>query len=273
VEGLEWAWLEPDFAHPRVKSLHKYDAPRYLGPELHREAEGCAVTKVVHVQAARRIPDPERETAWLEGAADEQGWPTAIVGDCQLASPDGPEVIARHARHSRFRGVRDMTAAGTLHDPNARTTCAALGLHDGVCELMLSWEHFEAMGQLAGEVPHVTFVLGHAGLPVERTDRYRRQWSAALVGLARAGNVVCKISSLANGADPEWTVDSLRPWVLGCLDAFGPDRCMLGTNWPIDRHYGTYRDLVDAYRVIVSDLSTAEQDAVMWSTAERVYRI
>lgn len=273
VAGLEWAWLEPDFEHPRVRGLHSHDAPRYMGPELRPETEGCDVTKVVHIQAARRTADPIRETNWLEKAAGVDGWPTAIVGDCPLAAPDGPEVISRHARSSRFRGVRDMTAAATLDEPNVRRTCEEIARHRATCELMLSFEHFETMGRLADDIPDATFVLGHAGLPVERSDEYHRHWSAALARLARSGNVVCKISSLASGADPGWTVDSLRPWVLACIDAFGPERCMFGTNWPIDRHYGTYRELVDAYRMIVADLSPHEHEAVLGSTAERVYDI
>lgn len=273
VPGLAWAWLEPDFEHPRVRSLHRYDAPRYTGAELRREAEGAGVTRVVHVQAARRIPDPERETEWLETAADVEGWPSAIVGDCPLASPEGPALIARHAASSRFRGVRDMTAAAALDEPQVRTTCRALAEHGATCELMVSFEHFDAMARLAGDVPDATFVLGHAGLPIERTEEYRRRWQEGLTGLARSPNVVCKISSLASGADPQWTVASLRPWVRGCVEAFGPDRCMVGTNWPIDRHYGTYRGLVDAYRTIVADLTEREQAAVLSQTAERVYRL
>lgn len=271
VEGLHWSWLDEEFEHPRVKSLHAYDAPRYMAPELRSEAEGADVTKVVHVQAARRIPDPERETAWLEAAADDDGWPVAIVGDCRLAAPDGPGVIARHAGFSRFRGVRDMTAAGALGDPQVRRTCAALGDHGAVCELMLAWEHLDAMGKLAGDVPETTFVLGHAGLPIDRTDEYRRQWAEAMARLAERENVVCKISALANR--PDWTIAGLRPWVLGCIEAFGPHRCMFGTNWPIDRHYGTYRQLVNAYREIVASLTAEEQEAVLRATAERVYRI
>ena len=273
VEGLSWAWLEPDFEHPRVRGLHAYDAPRYAGPELRAETAGCAVTKVVHVQAARWIPDPERETAWLQTMGDVDGWPSAIIGNCRLQAEDGPAVVDRHAAYERFRGVRDMSAGPSLGDDAVRRTCAALARHGAVCELMLSFPEFAAMARLASDALDTTFVLGHAGLPIERTDEYRRNWSSALRGLARAENVVCKISALASGADPEWTTDSIRPWVLGCIEAFGPERCMFASNWPIDRHYGTYGQLIGAYRSIVEDLSHDERRAVLSGTAERVYRI
>lgn len=273
VEGLSWAWLEADFEHPRVRGLHEYDAPRYAAPEFRTEVAECGVTKIVHVQAARLIPDPERETAWLQAMGDAEGWPSAVIGNCRLIADDGPEVVARHVLHPRFRGVRDMSANGALVEPAVRRTCAALGTHDAVCELMVSHPEFSAMATLAADVLDTTFVLGHSGLPIERTPEYFRAWAGALPAVAAADNVVCKISALANGADPNWTVESIRPWVMGCIEAFGPERCFFGSNWPIDRHFGTYARLIDAYRTIVSELSPGEQRAVLSGTAERIYRI
>ena len=116
-------------------------------------------------------------------------------------------------------------------------------------------------------------VLGHAGLPLERTAAYRAAWQQAMSALAATPNVVCKISALASGSDPNWTVESLRPWVLGCVEAFGPSRCMLATNWPIDRLHGSYQQLVDAYREILGELAPDERAALFHGTAERVYRL
>ena len=117
-------------------------------------------------------------------------------------------------------------------------------------------------------------MLGHAGQPLERDQAYLERWSAALAALAdRVPNVVLKLSAIASSADPSWTVDSIRPWVLGGIEAFGADRCMLASNWPIDRLYGTYDRLVDAYRDIVSVLPDERQAAVLHATADRVYRV
>jgi predicted TIM-barrel fold metal-dependent hydrolase len=85
--------------------------------------------------------------------------------------------------------------------------------------------------------------------------------------------VVAKISAVAGASDPLWTVASIRPWILGCLETFGPDRCMLGTNWPIDRLFGTYVAVVGAYREVIAELTGDEQQAVLSGTARRVYRI
>jgi predicted TIM-barrel fold metal-dependent hydrolase len=73
--------------------------------------------------------------------------------------------------------------------------------------------------------------------------------------------------------DPSWTVDSIRPWVLHCIEAFGVERSFFGTNWPVDKLFTPFGDVVAAYAEIVADFSAGEQQALFSGNAERVYRI
>jgi predicted TIM-barrel fold metal-dependent hydrolase len=75
--------------------------------------------------------------------------------------------------------------------------------------------------------------------------------------------------------DNHWTIASIRPWVLHCIEAFGPARTMFGTNWPVDILYGTYLEQTDAYRVILAEagFSRDEQESMLYRNAERLYRI
>lgn len=126
---------------------------------------------------------------------------------------------------------------------------------------------------IAARWPTVTVALTHACLPLERTSAQRAEWSEAMRGLGERPNIVCKISAVAGASDPDWTIESIRPWILGCVEAFGPDRCMLGSNWPVDRQFSTYPRLIDAYRHVLAELDPVERAAVMSGTARRVYRI
>jgi predicted TIM-barrel fold metal-dependent hydrolase len=76
-------------------------------------------------------------------------------------------------------------------------------------------------------------------------------------------------------ADNHWTIESIRPWVLHCIEAFGPDRIMFGTNWPVDILYATYLEQTDAYRRIIAEagFSRDEQERMLYRNAERLYRI
>jgi predicted TIM-barrel fold metal-dependent hydrolase len=123
-------------------------------------------------------------------------------------------------------------------------------------------------------MPDLRIVLGHAGFPRRRDDTYRAVWRRELRALARAPNVAVKVSGLPM-ADHGWTVESLRPWVLETIEAFGPDRVMFGTNWPVDSLFSTYDDLVDADRQILgaAGFSLDDRHTMLHGTAERIYGI
>ncbi|MBV8565468.1 MAG: amidohydrolase family protein, partial [Methylobacteriaceae bacterium] len=81
-----------------------------------------------------------------------------------------------------------------------------------------------------------------------------------------------KISGLGM-YDRTWTVDSLKPWVLGSIEAFGTSRVVFGTNWPVDRMFSSYPDLVNAYAKIIEGFTPEEQRAMLAGNAERLFRI
>ncbi len=84
--------------------------------------------------------------------------------------------------------------------------------------------------------------------------------------------MVVKISGLGM-VDHAWTVDSIRPWVLACIEAFGTDRSFFATNWPVDSLFSCYGDVVDAYAEIISSFSEEEQRALFSGNARRVFRL
>jgi predicted TIM-barrel fold metal-dependent hydrolase len=275
LPGMRWRFLEPDFDHPRLKGTQRLDAPRFGPEELLAEAGDERPDKIVHVQCALQpAPTPTQETEWLESLADAGGFPQAIVAGCRLREPDAAAVLSANAAFPRFRGVRDLSVIGAVTPDDVRAAFDAAAEHDASVELMLPLEHFESLARLANAWPDVTIVLGHAGQPSERDAEYLGRWSRALAALASAApNIVIKLSAIASSADPSWTVTSLRPVVLEAIEAFGADRCMFASNWPIDRLYGDYQRLVSAYRQIASELSADDQAALLHATADRVYRI
>ena len=92
--------------------------------------------------------------------------------------------------------------------------------------------------------------------------------------LAELPHVSCKVSGFAT-VDHDWSVETLRPLVLSCVDAFGVDRIMFGTDWPVGSLFATYLEQVDAYRRIVAEagFSRADQQLMLHLNAERIYRI
>lgn len=270
---MRWLFLEPGFDHPRLKGTQRLDAPRYTPNELRAEAGPDAPTKVVHIQCANTA-DPVQETRWLEELAAVQGGPDAIVAGARLREPGVGQVIAANAASPRFRGVRDLSVQGGLDLGDVAEAFEAAAEHGASIEVMVPPAHYGMLVAWAQRWPEVTIVLGHGGQPERRSADYLADWSTALRRLADTTvNVVLKISAIASSADPEWTEDSIRPWVLAAIDAFGPPRCMLASNWPIDRLYGSYPRLLQAYQRVTAGLDERDRNDVWHATADRTYRV
>lgn len=274
---LDWVWLAEDFTHPQLGAIQGLkDLTTYTVPELQADAEGSNVTKIVHVQAAIGSKDPVDETEWLQAMADATGWPNGITADASLQDPDVGGVLERHAEFANLRGIRDFAQGDYLVDADFHRGYALLEKYDLVYELDALWDNMGKAGDLAKKFPNTTMILDHAGFPQERNDEYFAQWRAGLAAMAAAPNAVIKISGLGMGdfmVGDSWTVDSIRPYVLGCIEAFGVERSFFGSNWPVDRLFSDYSVVIDAFTEIIEGFSDSEKVALTSGNAERIYRI
>jgi predicted TIM-barrel fold metal-dependent hydrolase len=272
-KDLLYSWLQPDVLHPVLGNIDAIKAQRYEADNYIAETRFSNVIKCVHVQAALGIKDPVKETEWLEAMAKQTGFPHGIVAHSDLKEPNAGDELERHiAASARVRGVRDFGQGDYLVDTAWRRGCAALASHGLLLGLDCVWENMAKAKDLAAHVPDLKIVVDHAGFPRSRTDEYFKQWSSAMSDLAEAENVYCKISGLGM-CDPKWTIDSIRPWVLHCIDAFRVERCVLGTNWPVDRLFSSYDPVVNAYAEIIKGFSPSDQEALFFRNAEKLYRI
>jgi predicted TIM-barrel fold metal-dependent hydrolase len=269
---LQYDWLAPDWVHPVLGNIDGIKVQRYMAEDFIAETRFQNVSKAIHVQAAIGIADPVDETRWLQAQADATGFPHGIVAHCDLASPDAQAVIERHLEHSNVRGIRDFGRGDYLVDPEWQRGYGLLAEPGLVFCLDPTVETMGHARSLAERYPDVIMSIDHAGYPHERTAAYFELWREGMRTAAGAPNVICKISGLGM-CDHAWTVESWRPWLHACLEAFGIDRCFFGTNWPVDRQYSSYGDVLDAYEVLIADLTAAEQVALFSGNAERVFRI
>ena len=270
---LKYSWLQPDAVHPQLREhLDRLKGKNYVVDDFIAETRGANVTTAVHMQAAVGIEDPVKESEWLQQAADRTGFPQAIVAYSNLKDPRVEDELARHRGYPNVRGIRDFSEGDYLVDPDFHRGYALLQRLDLVASLDVKWENMAKMRDLAGKFPNVRAVLDHCGFPEERTDEYFESWRKGITTLAEAENVVCKISGLGM-VDWSWTVDSIRPWILHCIDAFGPERCIFASNWPVDKLFSTYDVLIDAYTEIVAGFSPDEKTAMFSGNAKDLYRL
>jgi predicted TIM-barrel fold metal-dependent hydrolase len=270
--SLHWDWLAPGKTHPILGDIEGLKVRRFGVGEYLAETRFHNVVKAVHVQAAFGIDDPVAETAWVQSLADATGWPHGILGHCDLELYDARDVLERHLCYSLFRGLRDIGSPERFEDQEWRHGYSRLG------ELELVYCHSvgpDSVGlarDLMASFPDVTFCVDQAGGPRYATSAYYEYWRKGMALLASQPNAVCKISGLG-ACLPTWTLESLRPWVLGCIETFGTERCFFGSNWPVDRLFSSYGDLIETYASIVSAFPPEERRSLLAGNAERVFRL
>lgn len=269
VSGLHWPYLDPGFSHPRLRDMHRLDAPAFTDQQLAEQAGAYTPQRIVHVQSSTEHR-PGQETSWLQAIADERQAVHAIVARARLVEPDLDDVLRANCARL-VRGVRDMSSPTHIGSEEFTRGFDRIAAMDLGLEVLVPYPQFAHVRTLADRHPHATIVLGHAGQPEQRDQAYFDAWSRTIERFRDCDNVVVKVSALASGADPQWSIDSIRPWAERCIEAFGPNRAMFGSNWPIDGLYGTYPKLIEAYREIAAQYSAAEQRMLFVGTATRTY--
>ncbi|MHB8593764.1 MAG: amidohydrolase family protein [Acidimicrobiales bacterium] len=235
------------------------------------EAAQWNVEKLVNVAAATGRHSID-ETIELDANAPASGGPDAIVGG--LPPTDGVgeaiELIDRQMTASRFRGVRPMGAGtGPLPDDGV---LHALQERDLLFELMTHPDQLRAAAVHLAGFEDLTVVVEHTGWPRSGSDEEHALWRAGIDALAGlGGNVVCKLSGLAMPFG-SMRVDALAPWLDYAIEAFGVDRCMFASNFPVDAMYGTFDDLYGAFSTVTAGLDGESREKLFAGNAERVYR-
>ena len=260
-----WDLQHPDLRYEPGES--NYSVDDYIA-----ETRSSNVTKAVHVQAAVGMEDPVDETKWLQEAVDRTGFPHAIVAHADLRDPGVETVLERHCEFPNVRGIRDFSRGDYLVASDFHRGYALLEKFNLVASLDVKWQDMRKERDLADKFSNIRLVFDHAGFPTERTDEYFQNWRQGLRTLSEAENVVCKISGLGM-CDNNWTVDSIRPWVLECIEVFGPRRCVFATNWPVDSLWSTYEAVIDAYTEIIGDFTDDEKVAMFSGNASEIYRL
>jgi len=272
---LRWASLEPG-ADLIAGDLDGIRSPRYMADQFIVETRFQNVPKCIHVQAALGTEDPVQETRWLQEQADRTGYPHGIVAHCDLKADDVAEQLERHLAYANVRGIRDIIQGDRVTDPEDpawRRGYSQLARHGLVCcyDVVLAPQNLRKARDLAEAYPGVVLCVDHGAIP--RTPGVDFDaWRSDLAYAAGAENVILKISGFGE-VDHRWTVEGMRPWMLAGIEAFGVERCVLGTNWPIDRLASSYGDVLDAFDQITADFSYAERAALFCGNAERIFRI
>ena len=183
------------------------------------------------------------------------------------AGPAGQRLVA--IRHP----VQGEPDPDWLDRPDVRRGIGAVGAAGLAYDLLIISRELPAALGLVRDLPDVRFVVDHVAKPEVASGGWE-PWASRLSAMGREPNVDCKLSGLVTEAVWDgWTVDQLRPYAELALDAFGPDRVLYGSDWPVCLSAGSYADVAGAAEGWIAGLTATEQSRVMGGTAERAYRL
>jgi predicted TIM-barrel fold metal-dependent hydrolase len=236
------------------------------------EAARWNVEKFVNVAAATGRHSIE-ETLELGREAPARGGPDAIIGGLPPTDSVAEAIglLDRQMGASRFRGVRPM---GVFTEPLPDAgVLDALQERNLVFELMSHPDQLRPAAEQLGRFDGLSVVVEHTGWPRSGSDEERDLWRTGIDALADVGeNVVCKLSGLSMPLQSV-SVDAFAPWLEYAIGAFGVDRCMFASNFPVDSMYGTFDDLYGVFGAVTGGLDAASRDKLFAGNAERVYRL
>jgi predicted TIM-barrel fold metal-dependent hydrolase len=283
LKNGNYPWLQGPMLE-RVFGDYSAIREDYLIENFLTDIKNQNVVKTVHLQVEYDHNDPVAETRWLQGVANKHGYPHGIVAFADLSSPKVQEVMEAHLEYPNVRGIRQclnfhrdpvktfIDSPHLMSDPQWRAGYSLLRRYNLSFDLQLYCTQMEEATALAQAHPDTPVVLNHTGMPVDRMPAEVDDWRKGMKVLASAPNVSCKISGLGM-ADWKWTVDSIRPFVLEAIDAFGVERCMFASNFPVDKLFSSYDAVFDAFKAITKDFSESERHALFHDNAERIYRL
>ncbi|SEH02090.1 Predicted metal-dependent hydrolase, TIM-barrel fold [Nonomuraea solani] len=277
-------WLRGEMV-PRIFGPYEPIRRDYLAPEYVAEATAAGIASAVYVQANWPLDRSVDEVRWLRDVHAETGWPTAVVGSADLFDEGAAGVMRRQAavtplvRGTRLQlhwherpEFRFAAAPDRMKDPVFRRNIAALADLGWLFELQVFPAQMADAAALVSDFPDVTFVLVHAGMPVDSDPGTVAEWTHGLRLLAERPNVVVKLTGQGTFVH---RVD--RPLIdrvaATCLELFGSGRCMWGSNFPIEKLWTDLATLVTTWQDALSGRSEREIRDVFAATATRVYRL
>ena len=250
----------------------------YTLGDYERETAGFDVRGIVWSDAG--AADPVAAAEWVRTQHEERGLVTGIVSLGDPAADGFGDLVDRLRGIPLVRSVRVRLAAGLvegaqhestlLEQPAVMEHFALMARHDLVATIEATSDELGVVTRLARELPDLQIVIDHFGWPTNLSEAGLRMHLDRLAELAAMPNVATRLDAIGTifGA---WTAEQVRPWLLGAVAVFGPDRCMLGSDLPIERLRSGFEPLYRAYGEIFAGHTARDRETLLAATAERWY--
>jgi L-fuconolactonase len=246
-------------------------ARNYTPPDLRKELDKTGFDGTVAVQARQMVEESE----FLLELTRTYPWILGVVGWVDFESSDLEAQLDRFTDNAKFKGVRELIH--DMPDP-AYASCAVhsravsmLAERNLTYDLLLKPPNIPAAIELVDRYPKQPFVIDHIAKP-DISGGMIEPWSSLIGDIAKRQHVYCKLSGMVTEADwKTWKPVDLEPYLDAVLEAFGPSRLMIGSDWPVCTCAGTYGEVMGTVVSYVEKLSDSERVSILGETCRRFY--
>jgi L-fuconolactonase len=263
-DPVEYGWIDESMA-----ALRRDFLPDDLAPEMaHAGVDAC-----VAVQARQTLD----ETRWLLALAEAYACIAGVVGWVDLQSPDVGADLESLRGHRKLVGIRHIAQSEPddrfLTRPPFVRGVALLADFDLAYDILIYRRHLPVAAELAGMLPRQRFVLDHLGKP-DIGGRELHIWERDLRALAAHENVSAKLSGLVTESNwHNWTPADIRPYLDVAFDCFGPNRLMIGSDWPVCTVAADYQRTMAVITDYLAGRPAHERDAVLGGNAVKFWHL
>ena len=265
MDDYDHSWLE-DQGHEKI-------CKNFLPSDLQPLIQSTGVDKTVFVQTQHDT----RENDWVLELANQYDWLAGVVGWVDLAGDQCESQIEKYKSHSKFVGARHLTQGEADDDFIVRDDVSrGLGLlekYDLAFDLLFFVKHLKHAQTVGKRFPNLRLVIDHLAKPHIKTGA-TDGWQENLKAAAKCDNIHCKLSGMVTEADwHNWKPADLKPYVETALEAFGPDRCMFGSDWPVSELAASYTEVFDALVECIGGVSESERAKILGANAMKFYQL
>lgn len=276
-------WLQGPTV-PRIFGDYEPIKRDYPIAEYLSDIAGSGIAASVYVQTNWAKERAVEEVQWVQSIADQSGWPHAIVSFVDLQADDATTTLRSQAQAPLMRGVRQQlhwhenpmyrfaSRPDEMNSPAFRRNFARLEEYAWLFELQVFASQMNDGAALAKAFPRTSLVLEHAGMPEDRSKAGRLAWREGMMRLADQPNVYTKLSGLGtfiHRNDPAHVAEVVEETV----EIFGPQRCIWGSNFPIEKLWTDYASILGAVKDAIQRFDATDQAAILGGNARRLYRI
>ncbi|MFT5375344.1 MAG: glucose/arabinose dehydrogenase/predicted TIM-barrel fold metal-dependent hydrolase [Candidatus Latescibacterota bacterium] len=233
-------------------------------------AEPAGVTGAVVVEASAWVEDNQ----WLLDQTRDDPFFQGIVGNLELRSADFADHLARLASDKRFVGIRTKGLKTADLDEQVIADLRALAAENLVLDILMAGMTLADAQAIAEAVPELRLILNHVGGTNIRGGSPSAAWMASIQAIAQLPNVYCKVSGLfqQSGKTPApLEVEYYRPVLDVLWQAFGEDRLIYGSNWPVSNLRGDYAQHQELVLTYLSEKGEGAVEKSMWKNAVTFY--